>query len=150
MTLVLFLILAAIPLAGVVWIALYGSLTTIDGLFTSLILLAMSGILGLTALFELRHRKTGSSAGSTATAGRTASTASGATLRAGKVQDVTFYESNVGQPNKSVVTLSDDGQTPQMLVLDGDLRNALPVGQKVRITLRKEGGQNVLVNVSYS
>jgi len=34
--------------------------------------------------------------------------------------------------------------------LDGDVRNALPVGQRVQITLRKEAGQNVLVNVSYS
>jgi len=49
MTLLLLLVLAAIPLLGVVWIAFYGSLTTVDGLFLSLILLAMSGILGATA-----------------------------------------------------------------------------------------------------
>jgi hypothetical protein len=37
-----------------------------------------------------------------------------------------------------------------MLVLEGDLRNALPVGQKVEITYRKAGGYNVLVNVNYA
>src|ERR1700733_4251429 len=56
MTLVLSLVLALIPLLGVVWIAIYGSLTTVDGLFMSLILLAMSGILVLNALLELKNR----------------------------------------------------------------------------------------------
>ena len=62
MVLVLLLALAAVPLLGVLWIALYGSLTTVDGLFMSLILLAMSGILGPTALFELRRRGSGQGA----------------------------------------------------------------------------------------
>ena len=52
MTLLILLVLAGIPLLGVVWIAVYGSLTTVDGLFMSLILLAMSGILGATALLN--------------------------------------------------------------------------------------------------
>jgi hypothetical protein len=30
------------------------------------------------------------------------------------------------------------------------MRNALPVGQKVRVSFRKEAGLNVLLNVSYS
>jgi hypothetical protein len=34
------------------------------------------------------------------------------------------------------------------MVFEGDLRNALPVGQKVEVTVRKEIGYNVLVNVS--
>jgi hypothetical protein len=36
------------------------------------------------------------------------------------------------------------------LVVEGDARNALPVGQKVQITLRKQHGQNVLADVIYS
>jgi len=35
-------------------------------------------------------------------------------------------------------------------VLEGDLRNALPVGRSVQIRWRKEGASNVLVDVSYS
>jgi len=56
----------------------------------------------------------------------------------------------VGQPNKSIVTLAEDGRSAEMLVLSGDVRNALPVGQKVQITLRKQDGTNVLVDVQYS
>jgi hypothetical protein len=36
-----------------------------------------------------------------------------------------------------------------MLVLEGDMRNALPTGQTVVMTLRKASGYNVLVEVNY-
>ena len=146
MVLVLLLVLAAVPLLGVLWIALYGSLTTVDGLFMSLILLAMSGILGPMALFELRRRAAGHGVSQIASGRLT----SQGLVRTGKVQEVTFFEANVGEPNKSIVTLSDGGSATQTLVLDGDVRNALPVGQRVQITLRKEAGQNVLLDVNYS
>jgi hypothetical protein len=48
-----------------------------------------------------------------------------------------------------VVTLGDGGTLSRLLVLEGDMRNALPVGQKVEVTFRKESGHNVLVNVEY-
>lgn len=149
MILVLLLILAAIPLLGIVWIAVNGSLfpqPTVDALFMSLILLTMSGILGATALFELRKRVSGSG-GKSDPAG---SLVSGGLVRSGKVREVIFFEANVGEPNKSLVTLSDGSHSSQTLVLAGDMRNALPVGQKVQITMRKEDGANVLVNVSYA
>jgi hypothetical protein len=149
MVLVLLLILAVIPLLGIAWIAVYGSLflqPTVDALFMSLILLAMSGILGTTALFELRKRLFGG--GSTTSSAKSPSP--GGLVKSGKVKEVVFFEANVGEPNKSIVTLSDSGRSPQTLVLAGDMRNALPVGQKVHITMRKEAGQNVLVNVTYA
>jgi len=149
MVLVLLVLLALIPLFGVAWIAAYGSLfpqPTIDALFTSLILLSMSAIFGMTALFELRRYLSGGSGG-----GPTAAPSSLSRLvRRGRVKEVTFYEADVGQPNKSIVTLSDDGRPAEMLVLSGDVRNALPVGQKVQITLRRHDGENVLVDVHYS
>jgi hypothetical protein len=37
-----------------------------------------------------------------------------------------------------------------MLVLEGDIRNALPVGRRVEVTFRKDDGQNVLVDVTYA
>ena len=40
-------------------------------------------------------------------------------------------------------------QTEVLLVLEGDMRNALPVGQRVEVTFRKESGHNVLVDVDY-
>lgn len=47
------------------------------------------------------------------------------------------------------MTLADGGSSSHLLVLEGDMRNALPVGQKVEVTFRKESGHNVLVNVDY-
>ena len=144
MMLVLSVLLALIPLLGIVWIVMYGSITTVDGLFMSLILLAMSGIVGLNILIELRKLRSGVGKPAASTV-----TASGGLMHRGKVESVQFYESGVGEPNKSIVTLSDGGSSSNLLVLEGDMRNALPVGQKVEVTFRKESGHNVLVNVDY-
>ena len=145
MMLFISVLLALIPLLGIAWIVLYGSITTVDGLFMSLILAAMSGIVGLNVLIELKKKRSGAESFSTA-----ASTVSGGLRQRGKVESVQFYESGVGQPNKSVVTLSDGGTSSNLLVLEGDMRNALPVGQKVDVTFRKESGHNVLVDVDYA
>jgi hypothetical protein len=138
------ILLALIPLLGILWIALSGSITTVDGLFMSLILLAMSGIVGLNVPLELRKKRSVAQSSGAAT-----STASGGLRQRGKVESVQFYESGVGQPNKSVVTLSDGGIASSLLVFEGDMRNALPVGQKVDVSFRKESGHNVLVDVDY-
>jgi len=149
MMLLVLLVLAAVPLLGVGWILFYGSPTTVDGLFTALILLAMSGILGTTALFELRKGKAAFS-GPKGSSRRSGTTLAGDAIRHGKVEDVVFFEAHVGQPNKSIVTLSDGDGPWQTLVLEGDVRNALPVGQTLEIRLRKEPGRSVLVEVSHS
>jgi hypothetical protein len=54
--LILSLITALIPLAGIAWILAYGSITSVDGLFLALILLALSGILFLNAFLNLRKK----------------------------------------------------------------------------------------------
>jgi hypothetical protein len=144
MMLFISVLLALVPLLGIVWIVLSGSITTVDGLFMSLILAAMSGIVGLNVLIELKKKRSGAQTSSTAT-----STVSGGLRQRGKVESVQFYESGVGQPNKSIVTLSDGGSASNLLVLEGDMRNALPVGQRVDVTFRKESGHNVLVDVDY-
>jgi len=56
MMLVLSVILGIIPLIGVAWIVLKASVTTVDGLFMSLILLTLSGILFLNAYLDVRGR----------------------------------------------------------------------------------------------
>jgi hypothetical protein len=48
------ILLGIIPLAGIAWILLAGSITTVDGLFMSLILLTLSGIFLLNVFWELR------------------------------------------------------------------------------------------------
>jgi hypothetical protein len=152
MALLISLFLALIPLLGILYIVIFSSLTTVDGLFMSLILLSISGILGLNVLIELRKGKSAfapSRSVLNSTPGGSAS--DGSRLKArGKVNQVVFFESNVGQPNKSIVTLSDGGGASQTLALEGDVRNALPVGQTLEITMRKEPGRNVLVDVNYA
>lgn len=54
MMLVLSLVLGIIPLLGIVWAAVSGSLFTVDGLFISLILLTLSAILLLNAVWEAK------------------------------------------------------------------------------------------------
>ncbi|HXM19902.1 MAG TPA: hypothetical protein VN948_01385 [Terriglobales bacterium] len=56
MMLVLSVLLAIVPLMGVAWIVLKASITTVDGLFMSLILLSLSGILFLNAFLEVRGK----------------------------------------------------------------------------------------------
>jgi hypothetical protein len=50
------ILLGLIPLAGIGWIVVSGTLTTVDGLFESLILLSISGVFFLNAFWELRDR----------------------------------------------------------------------------------------------
>jgi len=56
MMLMLSVILGIVPLVGVAWIVLKASVTTVDGLFMSLILLSLSSILFLNAYLEIRGR----------------------------------------------------------------------------------------------
>jgi hypothetical protein len=56
MMLVLSVVLGIVPLLGLVWIILRASVTTVDGLFMSLILLSLSGILFLNAFLEVRGK----------------------------------------------------------------------------------------------
>jgi len=50
------ILLGLIPLAGIGWIILSGTITTVDGLFESLIMLSISGIFFLNVFWELRDR----------------------------------------------------------------------------------------------
>ncbi|MGC1372977.1 MAG: hypothetical protein WA824_12645 [Candidatus Sulfotelmatobacter sp.] len=56
MMLALSLVLGILPLAGVVWTLTNGMITTVDGLFLTLILFALSGTFLLNVYWELRDR----------------------------------------------------------------------------------------------
>ena len=56
MLLLLSIVLGIVPLAGIAWILLVGSITTVDGMFMSLILLTLSGLFFLNVFWELRDR----------------------------------------------------------------------------------------------
>ncbi len=147
MSLLTTFLFALIPLLGIAWIAINGLIFTVDGLFMGLILVTISGICGMTGLYEIFKGRRGD--GPTAGTGGPGGTTASGLVRRGKVQSVEFFESSVGQPNKSIVTLAGP-KAPVLMVFEGDLRNALPVGQQVEVTLRKETGYNVLVNVNYA
>jgi hypothetical protein len=50
------ILLGLIPLAGIGWIVVTGTITTVDGLFESLIMLSISGVFFLNVFWELRDR----------------------------------------------------------------------------------------------
>jgi uncharacterized membrane protein len=54
--LLLSIVFGIVPLAGIAWILLAGSIATVDGMFMSLILLTLSGIFFLNVFWELRDR----------------------------------------------------------------------------------------------
>lgn len=150
MPLVITLVLALIPLLGIVWVFTSGAFWTVDGLFMTLILLAMSGIVGMNAIFDLRKRGSHAASGMRALGASLAVRLPGSgQIERGKVESVQFFESNVGQPNKSIVTLSDGAKAPRLLVFSGDVRNALPVGKKVEVAYRADDKAKVLLNVNY-
>jgi hypothetical protein len=55
MMLVISIIMGIIPLAGIAWTVVTGTVTTVDGLFMSLILLTLSAVFFLNAFWELRE-----------------------------------------------------------------------------------------------
>jgi hypothetical protein len=48
------ILLGLIPLAGIAWIVVSGTITTVDGLFESIIMLSISGVFFLNVFWELR------------------------------------------------------------------------------------------------
>ena len=49
------IVLGLIPLGGIAWIVVSGTMTTVDGLFEILIMLSLSGVFFLNAYWELRR-----------------------------------------------------------------------------------------------
>jgi hypothetical protein len=148
MLLIISFVLAVLPLLGVVWIITSGSITTVDGLFMSLILLAISGVFGLNALWELRRVRRLAAAGFPRAV--TVTGVPGTPVVRGVVENVQFFEAHVGQPNKSVVTISNGSGSSRILVLEGDLRNRLPAGKRVELAFRDEHGVKILVSADYA
>jgi hypothetical protein len=151
---VISVILALLPLLGIVYIIFFsGWGLTVDALFTSLILAAISGIFVLNLALEFLAGKSGSEAGARReeAAASLGGASSGATrVQRGLVQSVEFFESHVGNPPKSLVTLLDGSSAPRLLVFEGDQRNRLPAGKKVEVYYRPGKQAGVVLDVAYS
>lgn len=149
--LILSLLLCLLPLVGVGLILTGGWVTTVDGLFTSLILLAMSGIFALNAFLEFRsmrepvakNKQPGTAPAFAGARGE------GVRRERGLVESVSFYEAQVGQPNKSLVVLKDGGSGSRLIAFEGDLRNLLPTGKRVEIVCQPKGSFDSVVDVQY-
>ena len=149
-------ILGLLPLLGIAYILINSNIRnaglTVDALFMSLILLTISGIFFLNILLELRARRKaadGTPGRATAAGGsRIVSAAPGTHIESGLVEAVAFYETEVGRPDKSLVTFRPaNGGPGKTLVFSGDLRQALPAGKRVKITYAAGAEGNLLVGV---
>jgi len=148
-------VLALLPLLGIAWILTRGTITTVDGLFMSLILLAISGVFGMNTAWELRRVRRRSAwlkqnPRFAAQLSAISPAAASGPVASGIVQKVDFYEGRVGQPNKSVVILSNGASASRILVLEGDMRNRLPAGKRVELTWREENGLRTLLAAEHS
>ncbi|MGI9103258.1 MAG: hypothetical protein ACR2IF_12545 [Terriglobales bacterium] len=155
MLLLVSLVLAGLPLLIIAALIYTNPALTVDNLFISGILLAISSLFGLNVLLELRDRglplpllgKKKREAG-TAVAGpggaKTYVLSSGALRESGVVEHVAYFEAAVGGTNRCIVTLRD-GTAPRMLVFKGDVRDQFPVGGRVEVTYRSsEQGNDLL------
>lgn len=161
MLLLIEILFAFLPLLGVAGIAYQGWLATVDGLFTALILLAISGTFALAAFLEFRARKqtleparesARGSSGLTAGAAAGAATArrNGIITETGTVLDVSFYEMPVGNTNRSAVMFRPDkAQQARMMFFLGNVRDHLPVGRRLAITYRPAPEGNDLLERRY-
>jgi hypothetical protein len=143
-------VLAIVPLLGIAYMVAQGSFDTVDNLFYVLILLAMSGIFALNAMVELRwRRRVPAFARAGAGGAQFVTGASGMRTERGVVENVRFFESPVGQPDKSIVTLRPTRGPARMLFFEGDLRNQLPEGHEVEVTYESQNGAHRVLSLSY-
>jgi len=141
-------VLAVLPLIAIAYMFAQGSINTVDNLFYILILLAISGIFALNAYLESRDRKRYRAMAAGASAQWTAAT--GLRIEGGLVESVVFYESPVGQADRSIVTLRPKrSKEPRVFTFEGDLRNQLPVGHQVQVTFGPGNSDNRVLALSY-
>src|SRR5712671_5451041 len=100
--LIVCILLAIFPLLGIAWIFSQSLAITVDNLFMSLILAAISASFGINVLIELRNRKSGKAASPSAGRSQSPAAPNGTVLDRGRVESVQFFESHVGQRNTSI------------------------------------------------
>jgi hypothetical protein len=144
------IVLAILPLVGVAYVLLGGEGVTVDSLFTSLILLSISAVFGLNALLMLRGKRRRASEPATAGTHLASGRAGAVETVRGLVESVLFFESPVGQADKSIVTLRLNGaNSSRVLPVEGDVRNLLPVGKKVELKYQADAGVHRIVSLDY-
>jgi hypothetical protein len=141
-------LLAVLPLAGVVYIATSDMLFTVDGLFMILMLLSIAGVFALNATLEARDLGLVPFLKPAATSGAavTAALPPGVHIQSGTVRELHFFESHVGEQNKTVVEfVPDETSASRYISFLGNVKEQLPVGTRMRITYRVEDEGAVLL-----
>lgn len=150
--LIMSVLLALLPLAGAVYVASNDGWTaiTVDKLFMVLMLLTISGVFGLNALLEARDLgllvpflKPGKASGAHAV---TAALPPGTHITTGVARELHFFESHVGQQNKTVVEfVPEDTGVARYISFLGNVVDQFPLGARLRMTYRVEDEGAVLL-----
>ncbi len=164
-------VLGLLPLAGIGFIVYSGWIQTVDGLFMTLILLALSGVFFFDVFLDLRKRgmvpflkpaapgtSSGAVKGATAAASSRTSArqpvqvvarpiAEGAQSVHGVIESVEFFEAPIGTPDKTLVLVRNGYDAAQMLSFNGDVRPKLQPGRKTRLTFKSQANQATLLSV---
>lgn len=158
------LLLAAIPFGFIVYMFLSGDLGvpphgTADGLFMLLILLTISGVMGLNAVLEARAQGLihipglGAAAPAGAAAGGSVATAMAAgdfKAEVGVIEHVDYFDAPIGQTNKSLVRLRAKGEKePHTLVLAGNMRGLLIPGRRMQLIYRPQKDVATLIDFAF-
>ncbi|MDP9266858.1 MAG: hypothetical protein M3P27_00855 [Acidobacteriota bacterium] len=160
------LLLAAIPIGFIVYLAFTGDIGvpphwTVDGLFMTLILLTISGILALNAVLEahaqglIRIPGMGEPAAATAgggsmSLGGRAANLEGLKTEVGVIEQVDYFDAPVGQPNKSFVQIRGKGEkAPHTIVLEGNVRGLLIPGRRMQLAYKPQAGGAALVSFDF-
>jgi len=142
-------VMALAPLAGIAYLWYVDPSVTVGKVFMTLIALTISGLFALNTMLELRRivkGESGNGDGAGAGAGgrlRSSAAAGGAALmmgalrEQGTVEAVGYYESQVGVPNHSIITLRGKGGQ-RLVSLLGDLRDQFPVGKNVEVVYQPD------------
>lgn len=158
------LLLALVPIGFIVYMVFTGDIGvpphwTVDGLFLTLILLTISGIMLLNAVMEAHHRGLIRLPG---LASHQMATAGGGTMAmadfggpsgelrtdVGVIENVEYYDAPIGQTNKSIVTLRD-GKAARNIVFAGNMRSLLIQGRKMKLTYFPQPGAATLVSFDF-
>jgi len=107
-------------------------------------------VMAANAVAEWRRRQRVARAGLVpARRAQLAASAAGTFTERGLAEDVLFFESPIGQPDKSIVTLRSGRGPARLLLFEGDLRNQLPAGHQVEVTYEAQNGANRVLALSY-
>ena len=87
--------------------------------------------------------------GGSAFAGGPIALAGGAVRDGGLVEHVAYYESGIGQSNRSIVLLRN-ASAPRLVAFRGDVRDQFPLGRRVEVVYSTGAEGNTLLERTFA